>query len=115
MLNLPGVDPAALLRKARAALRPGGRLVVAGPASAESFAKIEDRILAQLKEDGKVDGYDAEIRGLREANRRLLTGHGHYWSVEGMVALLGHHGYGRIRAASNGLYYGASYLVVAGK
>jgi SAM-dependent methyltransferase len=114
-LNLPGVDPLALLRGAHAALREGGRLVVAGPTSPESFAKIEAQILSQLKEDGRFDGHEEEVRALREANRRLCTQQGNYWSVEGMVALLKHLGYGRIHAAANGLYYGASYLVVAGK
>lgn len=114
-LNLPGLDAVGLLGKARAALRPSGRVIVAGPASRESFVRVEERILAQLKQDGKLDGYASEIEGLRDANRRLLTGLGNYWSVEGMAALLRHLGYGRILAASNGLYYGASYLVVAEK
>lgn len=114
-LHLPTVDPVALLRRAHAALRPRGRLVVAGPCAPDSFERVEARILARLKEDGRYDGHEEEIRALREANRRLLTPQGHYWSVEGMAALLQHLGYGRLHAASNDLYYGASYIVVAGR
>jgi SAM-dependent methyltransferase len=114
-LNLPGLDAVALLSRVHAALKPGGRLVVSGPSSPASFSRIEEQVLAQLKEDGRFEGYGEAIQALREANRRLLTERGNYWSVEGMVELLKHLGYGRIHAATNGLYYGASYLVVAGR
>lgn len=115
LLNLPGIQPLAVLRRGIDSLRPGGRLIVSGPKSKDSWSQIESQVLGDLKVDGKLDGREAEIRGLLEANQRLVTEHGNYWSVEGMVALLSNLGCGAILATDPTLYYGASYLVVAQK
>ena len=112
-LNIPGLGAVELLRKATRALRPGGRIVVAGPTSSRSWNEIEDKILRQLDEDGKLKGNEAKFQAIAEASRRLLVKEGYYCSLEGMVALLKHLGFSRIVEASNDIYHGASYFVVA--
>jgi SAM-dependent methyltransferase len=39
VLHLPSLDPAAVLRKSREALKPGGRLIVAGPSGPDRGAE----------------------------------------------------------------------------
>ena len=112
-LNLPGLRAVELLRKAARSLRPGGRIVVAGPTSSQSWNAIEQKVLRQLEEDGKLKGNESRFEALAEANRRLLVKEGYYCSLEGMVALLKHLGFRRILEASNDLYHGASYFVAA--
>jgi SAM-dependent methyltransferase len=112
-LNLPGLKAVDLLRKAARALRPGGRIVVSGPTSSQSWNAIEDKILRQLDEDGKLKGNESRFQAMADASRRLLVKEGYYCSLEGMVALLKHLGFRRIVEASNDIYHGASYFVVA--
>ena len=112
-LNLPGLRAVDLLRKATRALLPGGRIVVSGPTSVQSWNEIEGKIRRQLDEDGKLKGNESKFEAMAEASRRLLVKEGYYCSLEGMVALLKHLGFRRILQASNDLYHGASYFVVA--
>jgi SAM-dependent methyltransferase len=114
-VNLPGIHALGTLRKAFDALRKGGRVIVSGPTDRESFNRAEPSILAQLENDGRRIGNEALLQSLRDANARLLTDRGNYWSVEGMVALLKHLGFTSIVAATNELYYGSAYMVVAAK
>src|SRR6185503_2363527 len=55
-VNLPGVNAVAALRKAHGALRKGGRIVVSGPTSRESFRRAEPSMIAQLEQDGHLAG-----------------------------------------------------------
>jgi SAM-dependent methyltransferase len=114
-VNLPGVNAVATLRKAHAALRKGGRIVVSGPTSRESFRRAEPSMLAQLEQDGRLAGNESQIEALRDANARLLTQDGNYWSAEGMAALLKHLGFSTIVKVRKDVYYGCAYLVVAEK
>ena len=114
-VNLAGVNAVAALRKAHDALRRGGRVVVSGPTSRESFRRAEPSMLAQLEADGHLAGNERHVRALREANDRILTGQGNYWSAEGMAALLSHLGFTSIVKVQKELYYGCAYLVVAEK
>jgi SAM-dependent methyltransferase len=114
-INVPGLGAVELLRKAGRALRPGGRIVVSGPTSANGWKAVEDQVVRQLESDGKMKGHEAEFKALVEANRRLLVDEGYYCNVEGMVALLKHLGFGKILEARNDLYHGAAYFVVAGR
>ncbi len=114
-LDAPGLDAVGLLRRAHAALRPRGRVLVAGPSSPARFARIEDGVLARRGKDRRFAGGEAALAALREANRRLLAEPRGDWSVEGKVALLAHLGYGRLHGVTNRLYGGAAYLVAAGR
>jgi len=114
-VNLAGVNAVGALRKAYDALRPGGRVVVSGPTSRESFRRAEPSMLAQLEQDGHLSGNERQVRALREANERILTGQGNYWSAEGMAALLRHLGFKTVLKVEKELYYACAYLVVAEK
>ena len=114
-VNLPGVNAVQALRKACGALRRGGRIVVSGPTSRESFRRAEPSMMAQLEQDGHFAGNEPQIRALREANAKILTEQGNYWSAEGMAALLDHLGFSSIVKVHKQLYYGCAYLVVAEK
>jgi SAM-dependent methyltransferase len=114
-LNLPGVDAIKVLRKALGALKKGGRLIVSGPISAESFSRAEPMMRAQLERDGLLDRYGAAFQAVVEANRKLLTERANYWSPEGMVELLKRLGFDRVRSVNTQIYYGFSYMVVAEK
>jgi len=114
-VNLPGVNAVATLRKAHAALRKGGRVVVSGPTSRESFRRAEPSMLAQLEQDGRLAGNESQVQALRDANARILTQEGNYWSAEGMAALLKHLGFSTIVKVRKDMYYGCAYLVVAEK
>lgn len=115
VLYLPGLDPVQVLRKAHAALRPGGRVIVSGPTSAESYRRAEPHMRAQLERDGLLETCEPLFRAVGEANARLLPGQGNYWSVEGMVELLKALGFRAVPVAETQLYYGYSFLVVAEK
>lgn len=114
-LNMPGLDAVRVLRQAWRALKPEGRLVVSGPTSQESLSRAEPHLLAQLERDGLSRTHRAQIEALREANRRLLTEHANYWSVEGMVELLSNLGFRSAEAVDTQQYYGFAYMVVAKK
>lgn len=114
-LNLPGANAVATLKCAHAALRPGGRLIVSGPTSPDSFARAEPFILAQLDRDGHGSPQDLRIRDLWEAKGRIPTDRGNTWSAEGMVALVRRLGFSSVAAVNKELYYGNAYLVVAVK
>jgi ubiquinone/menaquinone biosynthesis C-methylase UbiE len=114
-LNLPDVNAVATLRKTFDALSKGGRIVVSGPTGRDSFNRAEPSILAQLEQDGHMAGNEGKVQALREANARILTERGNYWSAEGMVALLKHLGFASIVTVNKELYYGCAYLVVAEK
>lgn len=107
-LDAPDFDAVELLRKSRSALRSGGLLLVASPSSPARFAKIQAQALCRLEDE-------TARTALLEENRRRLVGDGSVWSLEGMLALLGHLGFGRVRGATNGLYAGAAYLVAVGR
>ncbi|HEX7899064.1 MAG TPA: class I SAM-dependent methyltransferase [Planctomycetota bacterium] len=113
-LEEPGLDEVGLLRQARAALRPGGRVLLAGASSPARFARIEEVVIARRRDDRRFAGAEAALGALLEANRRRLDQPRSDWSVEGKVALLAHLGYGRIHGVTNRLYGGAAYLVAAG-
>lgn len=114
-LNLPGIEAAAVIRRALAALRPGGRLIVAGPTSRESFLRAEPEMRRQLERDGLAGGNEAAWSAIVKANARLLTEHGNYWSCEGMAQLLRELGAARISISHNKNYYGHAFFVVAEK
>lgn len=115
VLYLPGIDPVAVLRKAHAALRPGGRLIVSGPTSRESYRRAEPFMRAQLERDGLLATCEPLFRAVGEANDRLLPGQGNYWSVEGMIELLKEIGFRTVPCGDTQVYYGYAFLVVAEK
>jgi SAM-dependent methyltransferase len=115
LVNLPGVNAVETVRKAYGALRRGGRVVVSGPTSRESFRRAEPFILSQLEREGHLSGNEDRVGALRQANARILTEQGNYWSAEGMAALLRHLGFATIVKVHKELYYGCAYLVVAEK
>lgn len=114
VLYLPGLDPVRILRKALDCLKPGGRLVVSGPTSPQSYRLAEPGMREQLRRDGLLERYEPQFRAVGEANDRLLPGQGNYWSLEGMVALLKELGFRRTIAQSH-IYYGFGFMVVAEK
>jgi hypothetical protein len=113
-LEEPGLDAIGLLRRTRAALKPGGRVLVAGPSSPARFAKIEAGVIARRQEDRSFSGGEVALAALLDANRRRLSQDRGDWSLEGKVALLAHLGYGRLHGATNRLYGGSAYLIAAG-
>jgi SAM-dependent methyltransferase len=115
ILDAAGLDTVGLLRRARGALRPGGRVLVAGPSSPERFALIEDGLLARRRTHWRFADSEAALAALQESNRLRLTDPIGGWSAEGMAALLAHLGYGDLHYATNRLYDGAAYLVAAGR
>ncbi len=115
LLHLPGIDAATLLRKAWGALKPGGRLVVSGPVSPDSFIQLEPLLFDQLRRDGVLAGNEDKLSALLAENRRLLSRPGYYCSAEGMEALLRHLGFSRTLAARTDLAHGFAYFVVAQK
>jgi SAM-dependent methyltransferase len=115
LLHLPGIDAAALLRKAWGALKPGGRLVVSGPLSPDSFIQMEPFLFDQLRRNGALAGNEDKLSALFAENRRLLGRPGYYCSAEGMEALLKHLGFSRTLAARTDLAHGFAYFVVAQK
>jgi ubiquinone/menaquinone biosynthesis C-methylase UbiE len=113
-LNIGGVDPIPLIQKSYQALKKGGSLIVSGPLSNESFQLVEPFILEQLSEVG-VSADDPDFVALRQANAKLLTEKGNYWSAEGMRELLLYLGFEDITAVHTDLYHGFAYLLVARK
>ncbi len=115
VLYLPGIDPVQVLKKAHAALREGGRLIVSGPTSTESYRKAEPFMRAQLERDGLLATCEPLFRAVGEANDRLLPGQGNYWSIEGMIELLKGLGFRAVPGGDTQIYYGHAFLVVAEK
>lgn len=115
VLYLPGIDPVQVLKKAHAALRAGGRLIVSGPTSTDSYRKAEPFMRAQLERDGLLATCEPLFRAVGEANDRLLPGQGNYWSVEGMIELLKGLGFHAVPGGDTQIYYGYAFLVVAEK
>ena len=115
VLYLPGIDPVQVLKKAHTALRDGGRLIVSGPTSPESYRKAEPFMRAQLERDGLLAKCEPLFRAVGEANDRLLPGQGNYWSVEGMIELLKGLGFRAVPGGDTQIYYGYAFLVVAEK
>jgi hypothetical protein len=109
------IDVQRVLSLASRAAAPGALIAVSGPMGPESFAGAEPHIIAQLCRDGHYVGNEAEVERIREANQRLLSGQGNYWSVEGMAALLAKFGFTNVIHADMSCYYGFAYLVVAEK
>jgi hypothetical protein len=114
-LYLAGLDVVGVLKKAFAALKPGGKIVVSGPLSPQSFQLALPQMRSQLESAGLLPKYEDIFKDVVSANRRLLSPDGNYWSPEGMVALLRHIGFGKCLEANTKLYYGNSYLVVMQK
>lgn len=115
VLYLPGIDPVQVLKKAHAALRAGGRLIVSGPTSTESYRKAEPFMRAQLERDGLLETCEPLFRAVGEANDRLLPNAGNYWSIEGMIELLKGLGFRAVPGGDTQIYYGHAFLVVAEK
>ena len=110
-IYLPGVDVLGVLRKALAALAPGGVLIVSGPNGRDSFSRIEPKIRAQLEADGLLPEHEATFRGICEANAALLTQHASYYSGEGMLMLLSELGAEPLAGGHANVYYDAGYMV----
>ncbi len=113
-LNLPGIDAHGVLLRAVAALRPGGRILVSGPTSSESFLRAAPLIQKQLQEDGLWEECAEAFRAVSEANERIMDARGNYWAAEGVVSLLRNLGCHEI-VADTEVYHRFSYLVVAGR
>ncbi|MDF1662621.1 MAG: methyltransferase domain-containing protein [Planctomycetota bacterium] len=113
VLNLPGLRSITVLKNAINNLKAGGSLVISGPLSPDSFTDAEPHIIDQLKEDGFYDDHQETIRAIQDANRRLVTEHGQYWSAAGMSQLLLQLGVASITRVETSLYYGHAFLVVA--
>lgn len=114
-LYLPDAVPEAVLREGFEALSEGGRLIVSGPASAESFRAALPQMRSQLAREGRLGAYEAQLEAIAETNDRLLSAQGHYWSAQEMAELLLGLGFRRIVTADPSLYYHTGYLVVAEK
>lgn len=113
VLNLPGLRSLDVLRNAINSLKPGGSLVISGPLSPKSFTEAEPQIIDHLKEDGFYDDHQETFGAIQEANRRLVTEHGQYWSATGMSHLLLQLGVASITRVETSLYYGHAFLIVA--
>jgi len=114
-LHLSGANAVGTLRKAHDALRKGGRLVVAALSHGGAYVQAEPALLAQLEREGLPLGRESRVQALRAAHAPLVSGQGNYWSLEGIVALLGHVGFDAVVATCKELYFGSAYLVVAAK
>jgi len=114
-LYLPEAAPEQVLQHAYKALVPGGRVVVSGPASANSFRRAPPQMQAQLAQDGQLEGNEAQWQAIVEANARLLSQQGHYGSAQEMVDCLRRLDFATIITADPTPYYGTGYLVVAEK
>lgn len=108
-----GIRPVSLLRRVRAALQPGGLVIVSGPNDRKSFLRAEPLIRAQLERDGCLAGNEESFAAIARANEGLLGKGGNFWSAEGMAELLMQLGFRQIVAHSNEIFYGTGYLVVA--
>lgn len=113
VLNLPGLQSITVLQNALKSLKKGASLIITGPLAPSSFTNVEQQIMAQLKEDGLYEDHKETFAAIQEANRRLLTEHGQYWSAEGMSQLLLQLGASTVTRAETTLYYGHAFLVVA--
>jgi SAM-dependent methyltransferase len=113
LLPTPALDPVGLVRRARSALGPGGRIIISGTSSPESVLRASKRILEQWGQDGG----DPEDRPAVERwldDHRCAAAHpSNSRSVEGMDALLHHLGFRRTLEVATDLFYGSRYLVVA--
>lgn len=115
-LNLPGLDALRILRAAMGALRPGGRLIVSGPTSPDSYGRVAPLIERQLERDGLLEANRERLKAVGEANAMIMNARGNYWSAEGFAALLREQlGARAIRDVCTRIYYGHGFLVVAEK
>lgn len=114
VLYLPGMDALGVLKRAFAALRPGGRIVVSGPTSAQSYSLAEPHMRAQLERDGRFAAHQSMFQAVGAANARLLPGQGNYWSIDDMARVLREVGF-RTIVAQLPIYYGHGFMVVAEK
>jgi SAM-dependent methyltransferase len=112
-LYVEGVDPMRVLPTVYEVLKKGGTAFISGPISRKGFEKALPYIQKQLAVDGKLD---MQLwNQVVSANARLLNERAHYWSAEGLVALLREAGFEKFNYLSNDFYYGNAYLVVAEK
>lgn len=115
LLHLPGIHAPALLRRALAALKPGGRLVFSGPRSPESLIRMDLLLIDPVPSDARLAGQEGKRPALSAVNPLALREPGYYCSAEGMDALLRHLGCPRTLAARNDLADGQASFVVAQK
>lgn len=111
---LAGIDSVKVLTRSFDALKKGGKIIVSGPTSPESFKKAEPLMKGQLEKDGLFSKYESDFNALSDANEKILHSRGNYWSIEGMEALLKELGFKTILASTQ-IYYGFGYLVIAEK
>ncbi|MCI5064385.1 methyltransferase domain-containing protein, partial [bacterium] len=112
VLYQENVDAVPLLRKAIEAVKPGGKIVVSGPLSDESFRNIEGKMREDLEAEGYLPQFEETFQQISQANARLLTKKGNYWSTEGMVALLSELGVRSFETVDSNLYYGSGFFIV---
>ena len=113
-LYLEGINPLTVLSKSYDALKKGGRIILTGPTTPQSFIAAAPMMQAQLEREGKFAGNEEIFAGIKGANSLLLSSRAHYWSAEGMVELLRQIGFTPISHNANH-FYGNAYLVVAEK
>lgn len=113
VLYQSAIDPVLVLKKAISSLKSGGLICISGPTSAGSFSDIKNKMRDDLASEGFIPTYKDVFQKICDANEKLLTERGNYWSLEGMIALLQRLGCKQIVKADNSIFYGSGYLVIA--
>jgi len=110
-----GINVEKVLRSSFDSLRRGGLLCISGPRRQESFEMIEEAIRTQLVHDGHLPKAEETFRQIVQVNKRLLSGSCTFLEPEEVVKRLKAAGFSEIVEATNEIYYGSGYLVVARK